>query len=279
MSRGDRIKLKTPSEIETMAEAGRIAAECHQIMRELVKPGITTLEIDRACEDHIRKQGAVPAFQGVLAAGAPFEFPGTICASVNEEIVHGLPSNRVLKEGDLFKGDVGVIVRDSRGLGWYSDCAITVPVGSVSDEAHRLMEVTREALRRAIAQVKPGIKLRTVCATIQDYVEGQCGFYCVKEFVGHGLGTSLWEPPQVPNYVPRGRNAKDLDMKLEVGMVLAIEPMVNIGTELTARHDDGWTIVTQDGSLSAHFEHDVAVVEGGHRLLSVPKGAATTIAP
>lgn len=278
MSRGDRIRLKTPSEIEVMAEAGRIAAECHQIMRDMVKPGVTTAEIDRACEQHIRKQGAVPAFQGVLAAGAPFEFPGTICASVNHEIVHGLPSDRVLKEGDLFKGDVGVIVRDSRGIGWYSDCAITVPVGRVSEEALRLIRVTEEALRRAIALVRPGVKLRTVCAAIQDFVEGQHGLWCVKEFVGHGLGTSLWEPPQVPNYVPRGRNARDLDLKLEVGMVLAIEPMVNIGTELTERHADGWTIVTQDGSLSAHFEHDVAVVEGGHRILSVPRGAPTTIA-
>jgi methionyl aminopeptidase len=278
MSRGDRIRLKTPAEIEFMAESGRIAAECHQIMREMARPGVTTGDIDRACEEHIRKQGATPAFQGVLAAGAPFEFPATICASVNHEIVHGLPGDRVLNEGDLFKGDVGVITRDKKGVGWYSDCAITVPIGSVSDEAHRLVEVTREALRRAIALVKPGVKLRTICAAIQDYVEGQCGLFCVKEFVGHGLGTSLWEPPQVPNYVPTGRHGKDLDLRLEVGMVLAIEPMVNLGTELTARHADGWTIVTQDGSLSAHFEHDVAVIDGGHRVLSVLKGAPTTFA-
>ena len=278
MSRGDRIRLKTPSEIEVMAESGRIAAECHQIMRDMVKPGVTTAAIDRACEDHIRKQGGVPAFQGVLAAGAPFEFPGTICASVNSEIVHGLPSDRTLQDGDLFKGDVGVIMRDSKGIGWYSDCAITVAVGSISDEAQHLVDVTREALRRAIALVKPGVKLRTICAAIQDYVERDHKLWCVKEFVGHGLGTSLWEPPQVPNYVPTGRSARDLDLKLEVGMVLAIEPMVNIGTDMTARHQDGWTIVTQDGSLSAHFEHDVAVVDGGHRVLSLPQGSKTSFA-
>lgn len=271
MSRGEKITIKTPQQIELMAEAGRIAAECHQIMRELAKPGVTTLEIDRACEDHIRRQGAIPAFQGVLAPGAKFEFPGTICASVNDEIVHGLPSNRVLKSGDILKGDVGVIVD-----GWYSDAAITVAIGNVSDEAQRLIDVTREALRRAIALVRPGIKLRAIAAAVQDYVEGENGMFCVKEFVGHGLGRSLWEPPQVPNYVTK--NPRELDRRLEAGWVLAIEPMVNLGTELTRRGEDSWTILTQDGSLSAHFEHDVAVVEGGHRVLSVPKGAPTVFA-
>ncbi|MCK6440501.1 MAG: type I methionyl aminopeptidase [Planctomycetes bacterium] len=267
MSRGNRIQLKTPAEIEKMRVTCRVTAQGHKLVREIARPGISTLEIDRQVEKLVRDAGLIPAFQSVVAPGAPGPFGHTVCTSVNDEVVHGLPTERILKEGDILKADMGAI-HD----GWYSDAAITIPIGKVSPEAQKLIDVTRESLMRAIRLIKPGVRLRKLCGEIQRYVEVENNMFVVKAYVGHGLGRSLWEPPQVPNYVPKGWQAKELDITLQPGLILAIEPMVNLGTELVRTDSDGWTVRTQDGSLSAHFEHDVLVTETGYEVLTLLEG-------
>lgn len=245
------IILKTPEEIRKIEKAGRIVAEVLGILEQAARPGVTTMELDRIAEQEIRKRGGKPAFKGYRG------FPATLCASVNEEIVHGIPSKRVLKDGDIIGMDLGAIVD-----GYYGDSAITVPVGRVEPETERLIRITREALQLGIAQIKVGNRLSDISHAVQSHAEG-AGFSVVREFVGHGIGQSLHEEPQLPNFGAPGQGPR-----LKVGMVLAIEPMVNMGKEGVRVLSDQWTAVTEDGRLSAHFEHTVAVEDNGPRILT-----------
>ena len=243
-----------------MREAGRIVGQVLQRMTEWVAPGVTTRELDRAAEELIRRRGGRPAFLGQTAPGRP-PFPGTVCTSVNDEVVHGIPGPRVLREGDIVSIDVGV---EYQGL--FGDTAVTLPVGRVSRQARVLMRVCAEALDRAIAQVRPGNTVGDIGRTVQQHVEAH-GFSVVRDFVGHGIGTVLWQAPEVPNFVSP-RAAKTV---MEPGLVLAIEPMINAGRyDVRADADDLWVVRTVDGQLAAHFEHTVAVTPDGHEVLTLP---------
>jgi len=243
--------LKSSWEIDLIRKSGRIVAEALARLTKLVEPGITTLDLDRLAEEYILKRGAKPAFKGYRG------YPYSLCASVNEQVVHALPSERTLKEGDIISLDLGSIVD-----GYYGDAAVTIPVGQVSDEANRLIDVTQEALRRAIDAVHPGGRLSDISHAVQAAVEAE-GFSVVRLFVGHGIGRSLHEEPQIPNFGPPGHGPV-----LKTGMVLAIEPMVNAGGPDVMILEDRWTAVTCDGSLSAHFEHTVALTENGTEVLT-----------
>ena len=250
------IELKSATQIGHMREAGRILADAFRVCRDLVKPGVSTLEIDREVESLIRDRKAKPAFKGYRG------FPATICASINEEVVHGIPAaRRRLREGDIIGLDLGAIVE-----GYYADAAVTMPVGEVTDEARRLLDVTRESLDLGIAQCWPGRRLGDVSAAVQQHVEA-AGFGVVRAFVGHGIGRALHEDPQVPNFGEAGRGPL-----LRVGMVLALEPMVTMGHWEVRVLADRWTAVTADGSLAAHFEHTVAVTEHGPEVLTKDAG-------
>ncbi len=256
----ERVALRTPSEVERIREASLIV---HDILREaaaIVAPGVITAEIDRLAEARTRERGARPAFKGYHG------YPASICISVNEEVVHGIPSpRRVLREGDLVGLDFGVEYR-----GWFGDSACSLAVGTPSRRALRLLEVTRQALARAIAAASPRHRLGDVGAAVQGWVEAQ-GFSVVRDFVGHGIGRELHEPPQVPNFGTPGTG-----LRLRPGMVLAFEPMVTAGRPEIVTLDDGWTAVAADGSLAAHFEHTVAITEDGADVLSRPVAAGTT---
>ena len=246
------IVLKTAAEVDMMDEANRIVHRVLDAVAELVRPGVTTRELDRRAEQEIRAAGAVPAFLQYRG------YPATLCTSVNDVIVHGIPGAVTLQEGDIIGVDCGVIYN-----GYYGDAARTFAVGRVPDESQRLMQVTREALELAVEQVRPGGHLSDIGAAVQRHVE-QHGFSVVREFVGHGIGTALHEDPQVPNFGEPGRGPR-----LKPGMVLAIEPMVNVGRPGVRFDADGWTARTEDGSRSAHFEYSVAVTDQGHRVLGV----------
>jgi methionyl aminopeptidase len=247
------IQLKSAREIELMAEGGRILAGAVRRVREAVRPGVSTLELDAVAEEFIRSHpGATPAFKGL------YGFTGSICASINQEIVHGIPSRkRVLGEGDIISIDAGVAYR-----GYFTDSATTVPVGAVDSETARLLEVTERSLVAGIAAAVPGNHLGDIGAAVQQVVEG-AGFSVVRDLVGHGIGVEFHEEPQVPNY---GKPKRGL--KLVPGLTIAIEPMVNVGGPMTRTLPDKWTIVTVDGSRSAHFEHTVAITENGNRVLT-----------
>ena len=247
------ITIKSPREIETMAAAGRIVAGTLALVARHVRPGISTEALDRLAEDFIRSHpGARPSFKGL------YDFPATLCTSINHEIVHGIPSpTRVLKEGDLLSVDVGAWLE-----GLHADSAATFPVGDVSLEAARLLQVTRDALAAGVAQARAGNHVGDIGSAVQQVAE-KAGYSVVRELVGHGIGAAFHEEPQVPNY---GKPKRGL--KLVPGLTLAIEPMVNIGGPTTRTLPDKWTIVTVDGSLSAHFEHTVAITESGHRVLT-----------
>lgn len=246
------IVFKTPEEVEVMAKASRMVAEALQILKKEVRAGISTDELDRIAEDAIRSRGGVPAFKGYR------NYPKTLCASVNDQVVHGIPSGRRLMDGDIIGLDLGAIVG-----GFYGDSAVTVPVGSVSPDVQRLIRVTEEALLLGIEQAVVGNRLSDISHVVQTHVEA-AGFSVVTEFVGHGIGRQLHEEPQVPNYGKPGQGPR-----LQPGMVLAIEPMVNMGKSPVRILDDRWTAVTQDGSLSAHFEHTIAIqAKGSARILS-----------
>ena len=240
------IILKTPAEIEIMAEASRVVAEVLEIIRKEVRPGVSTDDLDRLAEKEILARGAVPAFKGYR------KYPKTLCASVNEQVVHGIPSGRKLKEGDIIGLDLGAIVG-----GFYGDSAVTVAVGSIPDKVGRLVRVTEEALYLGIKQAVVGKRLTDISHAVQQHVES-AGYSVVTEFVGHGIGRQLHEEPQVPNYGKPGQGPR-----LQSGMVLAIEPMVNMGGSAVRILDDRWTAVTADGSWSAHFEHTIAIQPSG----------------
>jgi methionyl aminopeptidase len=247
------IQLKSAREVELMALGGKILGDTVETLRAAVHPGISTGELDDIAEDYIRShEGAVPAFKGL------YGFPGSICASVNNEIVHGIPSKkRVLKEGDIISIDVGVGYK-----GYFTDSATTVAVGTISAEAQRLLDVTQQSLEAGISAAKLGNHIGDIGAAVQAVVE-EAGFSVVRDLVGHGIGVEFHEEPQVPNYgKPKRRE------KLVTGLTLAIEPMVNVGGPATRQLADRWTIVTVDGSLSAHFEHTVAITENGPRVLT-----------
>ena len=254
------ITIKSKRELGLMRQAGKVVAEAKAHVMEAVKPGITTGELDRIAEDVIRKMGAVPSFKG-YAAGGPIPFTGTICASINEEIVHGIPGSRKLKEGDIFSVDVGAIVK-----GFHGDSAFTVGVGDISDEAQRLIDATRESLKLGIEQATAGARIGDIGHAVQKYAESQ-GYSIVRKYVGHGIGRALHEDPQVPNYGRPGRG-----QLMKRGMTIAIEPMLNIGTHETVQLDDGWTVVTADQELSAHFEDTIAITEHGAEILTTPSG-------
>lgn len=246
------IILKTPAEITVMAEASRVVAEALDIVRKAVYPGVSTEELDRIAEEAIRARGAIPAFKGYR------NYPKTLCASVNEQVVHGIPSKRKLKEGDIIGLDLGAIVG-----GFYGDSAVTVAVGPIHKETEKLVQVTEEALYLGIKQAVVGNRLTDISHAVQRHVES-AGFSVVTEFVGHGVGRQLHEEPQVPNYGKPGQGPR-----LQAGMVLAIEPMVNMGKSAVRVLEDRWTAVTVDGSLSAHFEHTIAIQPSGPaRILS-----------
>jgi len=246
--------IKSASELEAMRKAGQVVARMIAAIKEAVEPGITTKQLDTVAAKELKRQGAKPAFLGYMG------FPATICTSVNEQIVHGIPGDRVLKEGDLVKVDVGAVVD-----GLYGDSAMTLPVGQVSAEAMRLIETTKNSLDAAIEVVKPGNRLGDIGAAVQEYAESR-GYGVVREYVGHGIGRNLHEEPQIPNYGVAGRGAL-----LHAGMVIAVEPMVNVGTWRTQALEDGWTVVTADGKLSAHFEHTMAIGEHGAEVLTLLK--------
>jgi len=246
-----------------MWAANQLVADILQELRRLVAPGVTTADLDELAERVTRDAGAEPAFKGYRG------YPASLCASVNDEVVHGIPSRRrVLKAGDIVSLDMGVKLG-----GFFGDSAITVPVGSVPASVEQLLQVTQDSLERAIAEVKPGARVSDIGYAVQAWVEGH-GFSVVREFVGHGVGRALHEEPQIPNYGPRGRGPR-----LAEGMVLAIEPMVNMGKPGVRVLEDGWTAVTKDGSLSAHFEHTVAVTATGVDVLTRARVRPSAVQP
>jgi methionyl aminopeptidase len=252
------IVLKTAKEIEKMRRSGKIVRAVLDHVRAQVKVGATTWDLEKAAVEKMEEFGAKPAFKGYKGSGGT-KFPCVLCTSVNHEVVHGIPSEkRVLREGDIVSLDCGVIID-----GYYGDSATTVAVGAIGEKARRLLDVTEKSLAKGIAAVKPGATLGDIGAAVQEVVEAD-GFSVVREFVGHGIGTRMHEDPQVPNYGERGRG-----MKLKAGMVICIEPMVNVGSPGVQVLPDGWTAITEDGSLSAHFEHTVAVTEDGATVLTL----------
>ncbi len=245
------IICKSDSEIQRMREAGRIVALTHEELRKAVQPGITTLELDQIAETTIRKHGAEPSFKGYNG------FPASICASVNEELVHGIPGKRVLKEGDIISIDAGAYIH-----GFHGDAAITLPVGKISSEAQALLEVTEQSLYEGIRKAVIDNRLSDISHAIQTYVEAR-GYSIVRDYVGHGIGANMHESPQIPNFGLPSRGPR-----LKKGMVLAIEPMVNIGSYHVRTLLDNWTVVTEDGKWCAHFEHTIAITDNGPEILT-----------
>ncbi|UYN91562.1 MAG: type I methionyl aminopeptidase [Anaerolineales bacterium] len=254
MSWERNIVLKTPAELEVMRKAGRINAMALAEVAKNVRPGITTGQLDKIAEQLIRDHGATPAF---LNYPGPYPYPATLNTSVNEELVHGLPGKRELREGDLLSVDCGTVYE-----GFVGDSAFSMGIGEVSAEAHKLMEVTQESLRLGIAQMIPGNHVGDVSAAVQEHVEAH-GYHVPREYTGHGVGRKMHEGPQVPNYGVRGQG-----IELRPGMTIALEPMVLVGTHRTRVLKDQWTVVSADGSLTAHFEHSVAVTEDGPLVLT-----------
>lgn len=252
---------RSPAELEKLRRSGLLVYEILQSLKGMVAAGVTTLDLEVAAEGMIADAGAKPAFKGYYTQAAGTKYPYVLCTSVNEEIIHGMPSpKRKLKVGDIVSIDTGVLLN-----GYYGDSAVTVPVGEINDSVNRLLKVTQESLELAIDRVRAGNRLFDICGTVEKHVTSN-GFSIVREFVGHGIGTSLHEEPQVPNYVDRrGENPR-----LKPGMVFAIEPMVNAGKPETKVLSDKWTAVAKDGSYSAHFEHMVAVTDNGPWVLSRP---------
>lgn len=261
MAFGESIRIKTRREIEAMRVAGRHVAEILLELRELAKPGVTTGELDEHARRSIRKRGVESSFLGYGPHGLP-PYPAVLCVSVNDEVVHGIPGRRELKEGDVLSLDFGVAWE-----GYHGDSAVTVPIGALGPEAQRLVEATRRSLEEGIGKMAPGNRLSDIGHAVQARAEGE-GFSVVRQFVGHGIGREMHEPPQIPNYGPPGRGPR-----LKPGMVFAIEPMVTAGGPDVRMLDDQWTAVTADGSLAAHFEHTILVTESGPEVLTRVPGS------
>lgn len=250
----DMIIYKTAEEIEIMREAAQVVSRTLGLLASEIKPGVTPLKLDAIAEEYIRSQNAIPGFLGL------YDFPNTLCVSVNEQVVHGIPGDRPLEDGDIISVDCGAIYE-----GYYGDHAYTFEVGEVADDVKQLLRVTKECLDLGIAEAKLGNRIGDIGFAIQQHAEKH-GYGVVRDLVGHGLGKTMHEDPQVPNYGRRGRGKKILN-----GLTIAIEPMINMGTEKVIQLDDKWTIVTEDGKPSAHFEHDIAVVDGKPEILSTFK--------
>lgn len=246
------IALRSPREIELMRRAGRITAQARKLAGEMVRPGVTTKEIDKAVEKFIRSQGAVPSFLNYQG------YPASVCISVNDEVIHGIPGKRKLEEGDIVSVDVGAYIG-----GFHGDCAATYPCGKVSDEAAKLIEVTRQSFFEGIRFARPGYRVSDISHGVQAYVE-QFGFSVVRDYVGHGVGAQMHEAPEVPNYGQPGHGPR-----LMAGMTLAVEPMVNVGDWQVKVLRDGWTVKTRDGSLAAHYENSILITEGDPEILTV----------
>lgn len=246
------IYIKSHQEIELMREAGKIVAETHELLRKSIKPGITTLELDKIAEAYIKGKGAIPAFKGYNG------FPASICSSINHEVVHGIPGLKKLQDGDIISIDIGVLHK-----GYYGDAAQTHPVGKISPEAQSLIDVTRQSFYEGIKFAKEGYRLSDISHAIQSYVEAY-NFSVVRNYVGHGIGIKMHEEPQIPNYGPPGKGPR-----IKANMVFAIEPMINIGTYEVKVLSDEWTVVTLDGEYSAHYEHTIAITDGEPEILTV----------
>ena len=249
------IHRKTPAEIATMREAGLVVAAAIDAVRAAVEPGVTTRDLDAVAEKVIRAAGALPSFLGYHG------FPATLCLSVNDEVVHGIPGSRVIADGDVVSIDCGAIVR-----GYHGDAAVTVGVGAVAPEVRAMVDVCEEALRRGLGAVRDGGRLSDIGAAIESYVR-PFGYGLVDEYTGHGIGRALHEPPDVPNVAPRGPGR---GVRLQPGLVLAVEPMVTLGSSRVRVLDDDWTVVTQDGLAAAHFEHTIALTDDGPVVLTTP---------
>ena len=246
------IITKAPREIDIMRKAGQIVARTHKELQAHIRPGITTGQLDAIAERYIRSQGATPSFKGYNG------FTGSICASVNEELVHGIPGDRVLQDGDIISIDIGAEYN-----GYHGDSAWTYPVGTISEETKRLLDVTEESLYKGLERAKAGVHLTDISHAIQSHVEA-ANFSVVREYVGHGVGQNLHEDPQIPHYGPPGKGPR-----LKTGMTLANEPMVNVGKRYVRTLSDNWTVVTVDGSMCAHFEHTIAITDDGYEILTV----------
>ena len=251
----EMISIKSAPEIEKMRAAGRLPAQARKLAGSLVRPGITTMEIDKAVRRFIESHGAKPSFLGL------YGFPGSACISVNDEVIHGIPGSRVLKEGDIVKIDVGAFIG-----GFHGDCACTVPCGQVSDEARRLIEVTRQSFYEGIRFAREGKRVSDISHAVQAYCEER-GFSVVRDYVGHGVGSELHESPEVPNFGRPGHG-----IRLQKGMTLAIEPMINAGVYAVKVLPDGWTVKTRDGKLSAHYENTIAITDGEPEILTAIDG-------
>lgn len=246
------IQCKSADEIDTMRHAGKIVALTHERLKPFIQPGVTTKELDDIAEKFIRSMGAFPSFKGYNG------FRGSICTSINEELVHGIPSSRKLEDGDIISIDIGAEYHSYHG-----DSAWTYPVGSIAEETGKLLRVTETALYKGLEQAKPGVRLTNISHAIQRFAESE-GFSIVREYAGHGVGQRLHEDPAVPHYGPPGKGPV-----LKPGMVLAIEPMINIGSRYVKTLADDWTVVTQDGKMCAHFEHTIAITENGYQILTI----------
>jgi methionyl aminopeptidase len=250
------ILIKSKREIDYIRESCLVVAEVLQLLKRYVKPGITTIELDKIAEDYIRSNNGIPAFKGYSQSGS-FDFPGSICSSIDDEVVHGIPGNRVLKEGEILSIDVGV-----EKNGYFGDAALTVAVGKISDEKKRLMDVTEKSLYLGIEQLVERNRLGDYSSTVQNHVESN-GFSVVRDLCGHGVGKHLHEDPQISNYGKKGSGAL-----IKNGMTLALEPMVNMGSYKVVVAEDGWTVLTSDKKPSAHFEHSVAIIDGKPEILT-----------
>ena len=253
----EMISLKSPREIEAMRKAGRITAQARALAGSMVRPGVTTKEIDLAVRRFIKSQGAKPSFLGYGG------FPGAACISVNEEVIHGIPGNRVLKDGDIVSVDVGAFIG-----GFHGDCAATYACGQISDEAKRLIEVTQQSFWEGMKFARQGYRVSDIGHAVQEYVEAN-GFSVVRDYVGHGVGAKLHEPPEVRNYGPAGHGPR-----LVPGMTIAVEPMVNVGDWQVKTLADGWTVVSRDGSLTAHYENSLLITDGDPEILTVTEDGA-----
>ena len=257
------IQIKKPEQIAAMRTAGLVVGETLEVLREAARAGVTTAELDAVAEDSIRSRGGVPSFKGY---GHP-PFPASICASVNDEVVHGVPGGRVLVDGDVISIDCGAIVD-----GWHGDAAITVPIGEVSTDVHELMRVTEESMWRGIAAARLGGRVSDISHAIETFVRSQGSYGILEDFTGHGIGTEMHQPPNVPNYGRPGRGPK-----LVQGLALAVEPMVTLGSADTDVLEDDWTIVTDDGSWAAHFEHTFTITADGAWVLTALDGGESAL--